>query len=92
MFPVPKVSFIPLKLSSVTSFLFVITVLAIVEVLPVFFTLYPAFSNSFFAFSAFDLSPEPFSNSTVISFDVVVFVVVVFASVFSSLFYFASSS
>lgn len=64
------------KFSSVTSFLFVIIVCAIDDVFPVFLTLYPASSSSFFAFSILLLSPDPFSNSMLMSSAVCVVVVV----------------
>lgn len=75
MFPFPKTCFIFFKFSSVTSFLFVIIVCAIDDVFPVFLTLYPASSSSFFAFYILLLSPDPFSNSMLMSSAVCVVVV-----------------
>lgn len=56
-----------------TSFLFVIIVVATVEVSPVFVTLYPAFFKALVASSSFCLLPLAF-NISIFIFDIFVFV------------------
>ena len=82
MFPFPNICLIFFKFSSVTSFLFVITVCAIEDVFPVLLTLYPASSKSFLASSILLLSPDPFSNSILMSSAVCVVVVYIVVVLF----------
>ena len=61
--PTPNVSFILFKSEFSRLFLFVIIVVDIVDVVPVFVTSYPAFFRRFTASCNFELSPLPFITS-----------------------------